>query len=631
MQIRYNVRNHLKQDCDALFPAIERSMYFRLRPSNAFLPALTLLAAVALSPDMARAAVLGEPVAVSAIGSPLRVEIAFPGGSALDLAECVRIAPQRADDGLPWVRNARLELQGRGATTRLVVTHPTPVFDPALRLGIEEGCDSRLRRDYTLLLDFPVDAPSAPLVAASPERAEATDRPPPRRAAANRAPRTPRAQATPQATARETRPEPDAPRSRVDDAPRQDRLALGGGLDETPGGLRMSQQLASLDRIGRTTDAEREILRREQAVLMEIDRTIIAQMELNDRIRQLEEAQVQMLERAKQLSGEPAAAPLPPQASVPSPAADEAAADDWLLTAALLILSAGLAAYLIRQRRQRSRHADEFLLEPELEEPAPPRDERTSDAGMPRAPLAEPAPAAKRSPEPPQPAWEELGATNIPLAPIAPLVDIEEQAEEHESAIELAEIMMGFGRIQGAAETLAEFIASNPKRAVTPWLKLLEVYRAADLREEFDALAMQLNKTFNVKAVTWDTFEEAKHESKSIEQMAHITAKVQRSWGTVECQAYLERLLRDNRDGKREGFPLSVIDEILTLADILEDSLGPYRPPPTLADDANAKESQAKPAAETDADAASQAETVLDLPPLSFDPDPDERKDQKLA
>jgi len=138
--------------------------------------------------------------------------------------------------------------------------------------------------------------------------------------------------------------------------------------------------------------------------------------------------------------------------------------------------------------------------------------------------------------------------------------------------------MMAFGRVQGAAETLAEFIQSNPKKAVTPWLKLLEVYRAAGLRAEFDTLARQLNKTFNVKAVTWNTFDEARRPTSTIEQMPHVMSRIQDLWGSRDCQAYLENLLRDNRDGMREGFPLSVIDEILVLAGVLEEGLGPHQP-----------------------------------------------------
>ncbi|NMF98876.1 hypothetical protein GPA27_15965, partial [Aromatoleum toluolicum] len=221
---------------------------------------------------------------------------------------------------------------------------------------------------------------------------------------------------------------------------------------------------------------------------------------------------------------------------------------------------------------------------------------RVASAGPAAAPELPPdvadTSASGRPPEHSALGWEteeDIFAHPISLAPIAPIdpiapispIAVEESAEEHESAIELAEIMMGFGRIRGAADTLAEFIASNPKKAITPWLKLMEVYRAADLREEFDALAKQLNKTFNVKAVTWESFDEARLATNSMEQMAHVTKNVQQMWGTRECQAYLEHLLRDNRDGTREGFPLSVIDEILMLELLLEDQLGTYRPETT--------------------------------------------------
>jgi hypothetical protein len=103
------------------------------------------------------------------------------------------------------------------------------------------------------------------------------------------------------------------------------------------------------------------------------------------------------------------------------------------------------------------------------------------------------------------------------------------------------------------------------------------VYKAAGLRAEFDTLARELNKTFNVKSVTWDTFDEARSTERTIAEMAHLVAKIQKTWGTRPCQAYLEKLLRDNRDGTREGFPLSVIDDILMLSAVLEDQLGPYR------------------------------------------------------
>lgn len=279
----------------------------------------------------------------------------------------------------------------------------------------------------------------------------------------------------------------------------------------------------------------------------------------------------------------------------------------WLLLAAMLVAVVAIIAWI---RRRDARRTMGEALDAASGEAAWP-DEARVDVGerAARPTDHEPPPAATpesppRTPRAPIPAldWhtgEEVArpvtgrsvANSLSNAPAAPApFDAEaetlpplqpgdsEIAEEHDSAVELADIMISFGRVHGAAETLADFIRSNPKQAITPWLKLMDVYRMAGMRMEFDALARQLNKTFNVKTVTWDNFDEARKPAKGLEDLPHIVSALTESWGTRECQAYLEKLLRDNRDGAREGFPIAIIDDILALAGILEEHLGRFRP-----------------------------------------------------
>lgn len=545
------------------------------------------VAALAFAPAIAGAVALGEPATVSGIGEPLRIEIGLAGGDAARATECLRIVAERDHNDLPRVREGRISTTGQGSRARIVISNPAPAYEPILRLGIEDICDSRLRRDYTLLLSFPdpARALATPTGASIPSPADARE-PEPQPAPSRRA--RPAREGDKTGASRPAVPPADAagPDTRKSTpAAKQDRLVLGGGESETPGaGLRMSTELASIGRIDATSDVRRDELRREQSVIMAIDRTIVAQLELTERIHQLEEVQRRMMEQLH-ANSTPQAAAVKTASVTPQPERDTTAS--WLYPAAALGgLSLALAAALswMRQRRADATRGQDYDLpaEPTVAPWNPPS--RPAPAAPPAADLAAPPFTQPGAPFP-HPAeraplgWDTVDDAIAPIVPIAPIAPIEEPAEEHESAIELAEIMMGFGRLQGAADTLAEFIASNPKRAVTPWLKLLEVYRAANLREEFDTLAMQLNKTFNVKSVTWESFEEARQSKLSIEQMAHVSKKIQDRWGTTEGQAYLEKLLRDNRDGTREGFPLSVIDEILTLATVLEDQLGPYRPP----------------------------------------------------
>jgi hypothetical protein len=336
-------------------------------------------------------------------------------------------------------------------------------------------------------------------------------------------------------------------------------------------------------------DASDELRLREERLVAAIDRSIDTQLELLERVRRLEELQAALTEQLEaQLRGP--AAPSADAGSRPALAADipahvaareaPAAPSRWRYVALFVALAAALAFVLPRLRTRRSAPeptmpvpaADSGYPAPAARSRAARRDEADDGGPVTQAPSAAIPEARLSSLD-----WD-LSAAGSPSGKLAPILLEEESAEEHESAIELAEIMMGFGRVHGAAETLAEFIHSNPKQAVTPWLKLLEVYRAAGLRPEFDGLARQLNKTFNVKAVTWDTFDEARQTHYSVEQMPHVVETVQKLWGTRDCQAYLQKLLRDNRDGTRQGFPLAVIDEILLLSSVLEEEVGPYRP-----------------------------------------------------
>lgn len=177
-----------------------------------------------------------------------------------------------------------------------------------------------------------------------------------------------------------------------------------------------------------------------------------------------------------------------------------------------------------------------------------------------------------------------------------------DESFSHNPVMELADIMLSFGRVKGAAQALQEFVDQNPKEALQPWVKLLEVYRQADMKEEFERLAKNLNEHFNVELIRWADVPKSgdpgsvdfvleltpieEHDSRpavvkarSVEDMVHIRDRILESWGTPQCLDYIQGLLRDNRGGARQGFPLAVADELLFLSEILKDDI--YRVPMT--------------------------------------------------
>ena len=152
--------------------------------------------------------------------------------------------------------------------------------------------------------------------------------------------------------------------------------------------------------------------------------------------------------------------------------------------------------------------------------------------------------------------------------------------------MELAEIMLSFGRREGAVQTLQEYIEANPKEALHPWVKLLEIYREGGMRSEFDELARQLNSNFNVEVQRWDEApvppppaadsdadrnadEAVLAKALTLEDVPHIREQIVARWGQPACLDYLQQLLHDNRGGQRSGFTLPVVQEILLLIDVL--------------------------------------------------------------
>lgn len=147
------------------------------------------------------------------------------------------------------------------------------------------------------------------------------------------------------------------------------------------------------------------------------------------------------------------------------------------------------------------------------------------------------------------------------------------QAIDVEPTLQLAEIMLSMGLEQGAAQALVEYTEANPRHALHHWLKLLGIYRKRGLHKEFTEAAERLRQNFNIQAEDWA--KQGSGEAPSLEKFSRVAEHVQKIWvQPAECIVYLRRLLEDNRDGERAGFPQSVAEEMLLLIDILKQTSG---------------------------------------------------------
>ncbi|MEF8761124.1 MAG: hypothetical protein V5B36_15805 [Candidatus Accumulibacter sp. UW25] len=508
-----------------------------------WLPLLALLQPLVV-PE-AGAIVLGPIRSDSRVGEVVRAEVAIEEHPAerFDPA-CLRLyRPPSASDDQAWLTAARLSYRRQGGRSQLDIVSLARLNEPVVHIGVRSQCADGATRSYTLSL------------AAAAARASV------------QAPRS--AAQTPSTAAGETHAEPLAA---------AEPAATASAAAEVEAPLQLSDELSVS---GQSSNLGRELWRLEHRTLEMLNDTNDDQRALDEKLAWLE-ANVAELKRAGDRLAEKAAAlpsPAPTSVARSSAAASRPAeasppvwmgAEPWPLYVGL---TGGLLLVLLLVFRRRAAAREEqssgplTLSAPVLDEPRLSSVEEGEKALVsietPAAITIHPATTRSATPAavvPPPPATEaELGGA-------AP-------------ALELAEIMLTFGRVSGAAKTLEEYLASEPQESLRPWIRLLQIYQHHDMRDEFEAMTLKLNRNFNVEIIRWDGGEARQDlelvplegidgKAMTLEEIPRIRDQIISLWGKPGCTDYLEKLLRDNREGQRRGFSLPVAEEVLFLIDL---------------------------------------------------------------
>lgn len=573
----------------------------------------------------------GDIVLLSQIGEPLRAEVPIlaSAGEPIDAA-CFSLASIRGSE-LPVISRARFRLSRDGANARLSITGIEPVSEPVFVIGLRAHCGVDLQRDYVLMPAPPLmlaeaGAPtvSSPPTASSPPRKPRNFRewaarqgetlesiaesqsagnladqqrllsalkranpdiveyevlsagrivriPNLSRRPAEHQPAAPSTVTASRSAVSEPPPAP-APRPRKNrPAPAAvatpetvgaDRVVLGAAPEDVPPVPKPSPAPAS------ASEVEERMLKLE-TTLSSLNREVD---KLNSALALATEALTvqQQLMTAQSLQNPPAAVTTSVQPVAPPSGTSR---NNWLELLLSALVGGGIAASMAHflSRRPARREVD-TLAAPTATPPV------TTHVAAPTGGSAQITPSPPEKPS--QPNRETLPLTiDIPLdaAPDADGRDDETVRVDYNdgnSALELAEIMISFGRIRGAAETLAMHIEENAPDNIQPWSMLLDLYRRSDMRSEFETLASQMRNKFNVRVPAWDDLRSPVAGLKSLEDYAHVVWRITNCWGEQECMDYLYELVLDNRAGNRSGFPLEVVEEIALLMRTLEEGYG---------------------------------------------------------
>lgn len=554
---------------------------------------------------------LGELHGQPSLGERMRLEVDILGEGKASLdSGCFRLVQPAGGGDLPWLKKATLSVR-KGSPSVLEIRSDVPLREPITQIAVQVGCGHEFSREYMLL------ASPSPTVRepASQSAVPAIERPVAARSSASSAraaaPRVREPSSRQQAEA----PQRLAPRPvdrRVQSGAMPDRLLLSSGEDVGDPSLRLTTDLPAVREV--TTDAQRDILRLEFRMLLAMNEQATTQLAAAEKLRNMEGSLGELQQRATDFSqrvekgSAPAEAPaIKAEAPASTPAETSSWISEWSFYGVLFGALCGVLGWLGWRKYQEAQfghleheedreHSPELLVDPK-------REGEREEPGI--VDLAvEPV-----SPGAPMAVDLELDGGHAPVSKAAPSVAHSEALDsvlsvsattldEHFEAnpvMELADIMLSFGRVKGAAQALQEYIDNNPQEALQPWIRLMDVYRMAGMRNEFEAVSRNLNQNFNVEVQQWGpsataapldlVLDESGVPAESeapvpvapkpecLEDMPRLMSTVCEIWNSGDVVGYLYQLLRDNRGGQRVGFALPVVEEILFLIELKETAL----------------------------------------------------------
>ncbi len=123
-----------------------------------------------------------------------------------------------------------------------------------------------------------------------------------------------------------------------------------------------------------------------------------------------------------------------------------------------------------------------------------------------------------------------------------------------------------------AIGVLRDHVDREARAMPVAWLMLLDLYRTHGREQAFRELADRFHQRFNAQTPEWGHYPPDVSEP-GLEAFPRLIKEISLCWGTHECRRLLDRLLHDNRNGRRLGFTLNAYNDLLALRRLSDDLL----------------------------------------------------------
>jgi hypothetical protein len=119
------------------------------------------------------------------------------------------------------------------------------------------------------------------------------------------------------------------------------------------------------------------------------------------------------------------------------------------------------------------------------------------------------------------------------------------------------------GRVNQAIEHLQQHLAKHPKCSPWMWLYLLDLLSKEGKQQEFDIVAGECRKHFNLHVEHTPDLKQ-----QGIESFPRVMKALQQAWGTPQVIALIDDLVYNTRLVPRMGFERSVFEDLMLLKEI---------------------------------------------------------------
>lgn len=474
---------------------------------------------------------LGDVSVRSHLGQPLHAVVPLLGATPDIRADCLGLA--NSPDGIAPLPPTRLSLEQAGDQSLLHIRTDQSVSDPVLQFVLTADCDTRLQREYAVLLDPPAQvettvgldvAHADTQTVAESGMAVAPPPAPARRrlAAVKRVAAAPAAvPAIPARTATPV-PRPPAPASTP-------RLVLSGKRSDT-GGVPHAA-------LSEPAKASVDVM---NAAVLSDDGTA-----LKHRIAHLEARLAALQQRNAELDRALAREAVP--VAVMPPPVKQAPQWPWyLLGMSLLAGAAALMAAALRRRGPKPEPLAKFTSSAWVQPDTLPAYRTDDPDGLSDATVLQ------RMPE-----------------IVAPQRD--DGTELKEDVLDQAEVFMAHGHGELAIHLLQEHLRDSPGDSPVPWLLLLDLlHRAGDTASYAEASA-ECRRRFNVNLDGRSFFNDGEG-GQGLEAYPHLLEQLVKVWNTPDINGFFDDLIYDQRGGTRIGFEPAAYRDILLLRSLVSDT-----------------------------------------------------------